>query len=396
MHRTEQRKFSNFVTKFLLLCFAFALGVVSSTFFRAFSGSSPTIQLSFLSLNSPPPPPLPLPPLVLLSPPPPLPPPPPNDDEHVGLKRYVAATNAMHDMTEEELLWRASMVPKIANKPFHQVPKIAFLYLTRGDLPLAPLWEKFFEGHEGFYSIYIHPDPSYKGSPSEGSVFYGRRIPSKEVRWGQRNIVEGERRLIANALLDFSNQRFVLLSESCIPLYNFTTIYSHLINSSTSYVDFFDDPGPGCRGRYNPKMAPQIRAEQWRKGSQWFEIDRSVALEIVSDEKYFPLFQKYCIVTWSPPCIMDEHYIPTFLSVKSWRSNANRSITYTDWSRGQPHPASFGGGEVSEELFEKIRYGTNCTDDGEKARVCFLFARKFLPNSLDQLLKLAPKVFGFG
>nr|CAD1842627.1 unnamed protein product [Ananas comosus var. bracteatus] len=158
------------------------------------------------------------------------------------------------------------MVPRIANKPFHQVPKIAFLYLTRGDLPLAPLWEKFFEGHEGFYSIYIHPDPSYKGSPSEGSVFYGRRIPSKEVRWGQTNIVEGERRLIANALLDFSNQRFVLLSESCIPLYNFTTIYSHLINSSTSYVDFFDDPRPGLPRPIQPKNGPSNKSRAVEKG----------------------------------------------------------------------------------------------------------------------------------
>lgn len=58
--------------------------------------------------------------------------------------------------------------------------KVAFLFLTKWDLPMAPLWEKFFEGHRGLYSIYVHSDPAFNGSdPEEGSAFYRRRIPSK-------------------------------------------------------------------------------------------------------------------------------------------------------------------------------------------------------------------------
>ena len=83
-------------------------------------------------------------------------------------------------MDDEELFWRASMVPRIREfRPFDYVPKIAFMFLTKGPIPLAPLWEKFFKGHEGRYTIYIHPHPSYNDSVPVSSVFYGRRIPSK-------------------------------------------------------------------------------------------------------------------------------------------------------------------------------------------------------------------------
>jgi hypothetical protein len=35
------------------------------------------------------------------------------------------------------------------------------MFLTKGPVLLAPLWEKFFKGNEGLFSIYIHPNPSF-------------------------------------------------------------------------------------------------------------------------------------------------------------------------------------------------------------------------------------------
>ena len=44
-------------------------------------------------------------------------------------------------------------------------PKVAFLFLVKWDLPLAPLWDKFFEGrHRGLYSVYVHTHPAFNGS----------------------------------------------------------------------------------------------------------------------------------------------------------------------------------------------------------------------------------------
>jgi hypothetical protein len=84
-----------------------------------------------------------------------------------------------HNMTDEELLWRASFAPRVREYPFPRLPKMAFMFLTRGPLPLAPLWERFFRGHEGRYSIYVHVLPSYHANFTSESVFYQRQIPSK-------------------------------------------------------------------------------------------------------------------------------------------------------------------------------------------------------------------------
>lgn len=218
--------------------------------------------------------------------------------------------------------------------------------------------------------------------------------------WGDVSLVAAHRRLLANALLDLNNERFVLLSESCIPIYNFTTVYAVLTGTNTSFVDVMVTPA-----RYNDLFAERnnITVAQWRKGEGWFEMDRDLALEVVSDDTYFPTFRERC--EGQRACLMDEHYTPTLLSVLRWPRSANRTLTFTDWNwkrrDGLFHPHKHGGEEVTAELIEEIRGGArsgrNCSayHDGAGG-VCFVFARKFTPDSLQPLLQLAPKVMGFG
>lgn len=310
-----------------------------------------------------------------------------------GLIDFLKPPLAMHAMNEEELLWRASMDPLIHKPPFKQTPKVAFLFLTKGPVLLAPLWERFFKGNEGLYSIYVHPNPSFNGTVPESSVFHGRRIPSQEVGWGENSMIQAERRLLANALLDFSNERFVLLSESCIPLFNFSTIYTYLMNSTKTFVEAYDLPGNVGRGRYNPKMKPLIKLSQWRKGSQWFQIDRALALQVVSDRRYFPVFEKYC----NPQCYSDEHYLPTLVNIKFWKRNSNRTLTWVDWTKGGPHPSKYIRTDVTVEFLERLRHGngTTCEYNGMVTNICHLFARKFTTHALERLLRFAPKLMQF-
>ena len=102
------------------------------------------------------------------------------EEEPEWLERWTRPpARVEHAMTDEELLWRASFAPRVRGYPFRRVPKVAFMFLTRGPLPLAPLWERFFRGHEGCYSIYVHALPSYHANFTSESVFYRRQIPSK-------------------------------------------------------------------------------------------------------------------------------------------------------------------------------------------------------------------------
>ncbi|KAK4256557.1 hypothetical protein QN277_006265 [Acacia crassicarpa] len=311
-----------------------------------------------------------------------------------GLRDLLRADDqkAMHDMNEQELLWRASLVPKIKEVPFKHKPRVAFMFLTKGPVLLAPLWERFFKGNKGLYSIYVHSHPCFNETLPQSSVFYGRRIPSKEVKWGELSMIEAERRLLANALLDFRNQRFVLLSESCIPLFNFSTIYNYLLKSTKNFVEAYDSPSAVGRGRYTPRMRPLVKLSQWRKGSQWFQIDRALAVSIVSDRQYFPVFKKYC----RPPCYSDEHYLPTLVSIKFWRRNSNRTLTWVDWSKGGAHPSKFIRTDVTVEFLKRLRHGgRTCEYNGHTTNACHLFARKFTPHALSRLLRFAPKLMHF-
>lgn len=298
----------------------------------------------------------------------------------------------LHTMNDSELFWRASSVPQIKEYPFKRTPKIAFMFLTRGPLPLAPLWERFFKGNEGLYSIYVHSLPSYKANYSPSSVFYQKQIPSQVAEWGKMSMCDGERRLLANALLDISNEWFVLVSEACIPLQNFSIVYRYISRSRFSFMGAFDEPGPYGRGRYDEHMVPEINIVQWRKGSQWFEINRKLAVDIVKDIVFYPKFDHFC----KPhKCYVDEHYFPTMLSIHSPRLLANRTLTYVDWSRGGAHPATFGKADITEQLFKKILEGQTCIYNNQPSSVCFLFARKFAPSALEPLLEHASDFFGY-
>ncbi|VAI88516.1 unnamed protein product [Triticum turgidum subsp. durum] len=214
----------------------------------------------------------------------------------------------------------------------------------------------------------------------------------QEVSWGSITLVDAEKRLLANALLDFSNERFVLLSESCIPVFNFPTVYEYLINSEQSFVESYNIDTPQSAGRYNRRMAPHILPEQWRKGSEWFELNRELAVRVVADYKYYSIFRKHC----RPSCYPDEHYIPTYLHLFHGSLNANRTITWVDWSRGGPHPARYGAGNINVDFIKAIRNnGTQCLYNSKHTSVCYLFARKFAPSALGPLMNLTSTVLDF-
>ncbi|MCL7031765.1 hypothetical protein MKW94_020138 [Papaver nudicaule] len=288
-------------------------------------------------------------------------------------------------IADEKLSPSASMVLK-------KHDKVAFLFLTHGSLPLIPLWERFFHGHEDLFSVYVHTRPGYKLNVSKSSPFYDREIPSQDAQWGSITLLDAERRLLANALLDISNERFVLLSESCIPLHGFSTIYKYLTESTHSFIESYDDPGYSGRGRYSPGLIPYITLSDWRKGSQWFEMNRFLASEIASETIYYPQFKKYC----RRKCYPDEHYMPTYITMFFPTLNSNRTLTWVDWSRGGPHPSTYGGADISEKFIQSIRKSwKKCPYNCEQTSICYLFARKFSPSALEPLLLLASKVMKY-
>ncbi|CAL9084132.1 unnamed protein product [Musa textilis] len=280
--------------------------------------------------------------------------------------------------------------------------KIAFMFLTPGSLPFERLWEKFFLGHEGRFSIYVHAS---REKPVHASpLFEGQGIQSSKVVWGKISMVDAEKRLLANAIQDPENHHFVLLSDSCVPLHNFDYVYNYLMGTNVSFIDSFWDPGPHGNARYTEHMLPEIEEDDFRKGSQWFSMTRRHALIVLADNLYYTKFKLYCKPGFDGRnCYADEHYLPTLFNMVDPIGMANWSVTHVDWSEGKWHPKAYRAQDVTYELLKNITSideNYHITSDEKKVatqkpclwngmkRPCYLFARKFYPEALDNLIQL--------
>lgn len=302
------------------------------------------------------------------------------------------------EITSEAVIREILRTPPIQSKN----PKIAFMFLTPGSLPFEKLWDKFFYGHEDRLTVYVHAS---KEKPIHVSPYFvGRDIHSEKLAWGKFSMVEAEKRLLANALADPDNQHFVLLSDSCIPVHNFEYVYNYLIFSNVSFIDCFLDPGPHGNGRYSDHMLPEVKKEDFRKGSQWFSMTRQHAIIVMADSLYHKKFKVYCKPHMEGRnCYSDEHYLQTFFHMKDPGGIANWSVTHVDWSEGKWHPKSYRSQDVTFELLKNITSideSTHVTSDKERTvmtrpcmwngvkRPCYLFARKFYPETLEKLIYL--------
>ncbi|XP_038691995.1 glycosyltransferase BC10-like isoform X2 [Tripterygium wilfordii] len=275
------------------------------------------------------------------------------------------------------------------------------------------------------FSIYVHSTPGFlfDESTTRSHFFYGRQLKNSiQVAWGESSMIKAEKLLLAAALEDPANQRFVLLSDSCVPLYNFSYIHNYLMDSPRSLVDSFLDAN---EGRYNPKMAPAIPKNKWRKGSQWITLIRSHAEVIVDDEVIFRVFSKFC--KRRPPldarlgelnrklqkqhdCIPDEHYVQTLLAMMELEGDLERrTLTYTWWSQSAAkmndkswHPMTFSYANAGPQQIKGIKdinhvnYETEgrtewCHNNSASVP-CFLFVKKFSRGAAMRLL--SDGVFG--
>ncbi|KAH0894903.1 hypothetical protein HID58_057332 [Brassica napus] len=317
---------------------------------------------------------------------------------------------SLREYSDDEIAARVVISEILSNPPvIRKDSKIAFMFLTPGALPFERLWDRFFQEHEGKFSVYIHAS---KERPVHYSrYFVNREIRSDEVVWGRISMVDAERRLLANALRDPTNQQFVLLSDSCVPLRSFEYIYNYLMYSNVSYVDCFDDLGQHGSGRHMNHMLPEIQKKDFRKGAQksqvdpWFTMKRQHAVATMADSLYYSKFRDYCGpgIENNKNCIADEHYLPTFFHMLDPTGISNWTVTQVDWSERKWHPKTYMPEDVTHELLNNLTSTDTvvhvtsvgvgeeiwmpCMWNGIK-RPCYLFGRKFHPDTLDKLLDL--------
>jgi hypothetical protein len=177
--------------------------------------------------------------------------------------------------------------------------KIAFCFLTMGDIHQLNVWKDFFKGHENEYNIYIHPKFANKVSNSFKKYIIKKRLDTK---WGDISLVNATIELFRAAYKDPTNKFFVLISDSCIPLYNFDFIYNYILSTNSNICPIMYFEPPKLKYRYTAlKDINFIPYKKFQKTSQWCIMKRdAVEFLIDQDNNYTDLYSNM----FAP----DEHY----------------------------------------------------------------------------------------
>ncbi|KAJ9533151.1 hypothetical protein QJQ45_018249 [Haematococcus lacustris] len=238
------------------------------------------------------------------------------------------------------------------------------------------------------FSVYVHMQPG--GRLPADSVFAGREIgnPVDTSRsYAQPALMQASRQLLAAALADPLNIKFVLLSDSSIPLMPPGLLWAQLLSERRSRVD-------ACR---DVDMQPE---------SQWWSVDREHAALAVLDTHVAELFAQHCfsgvrmvpadsllaphagrswlakvrhfarkaasaaaewvgLDPWLPElvpvydaCIADEHYLPTLLASYGLEEQTDclGLATFADWPRATgSHPYTFLPADLTRRLAADLR-----------------------------------------
>ncbi|GFP97169.1 hypothetical protein PHJA_001861000 [Phtheirospermum japonicum] len=130
-------------------------------------------------------------------------------------------------------------------------------------------------------------------------------------------------------------------------------------------------------------MAPEVRFDEFRVGSQFFVLNRKHALVVVRDTKLWRKFKLPCLNVES--CYPEEHYFPTMLSMQDPNGCSHYTLTRVNWTDSvNGHPHTYGPREVSAGLIRTLRESNSSYS--------YMFARKFSPDCLGRLMQIADSV----
>jgi len=244
------------------------------------------------------------------------------------------------------------------NNELDNLPKIAFCFLCYGQPYNVDIWKDFFNKNDNKYSVYLHP--KYISKVSDNffkSKIIKNRIPTK---WGDISLVQATINLFKEAFLDNNNKKFILLSDSCLPLYDFEYIYNKVLENNITYIHQLPwDSNKMKKERYSKLLNPeQIDFKYFRKQSQWLIFSRDDYTFLINHIKHINDYKNM----FAPD---EQFFINLFTQYK--RQFINQITTYVDWSN-KTSPIEFD--KLDKQLIDIAR------DSGS------LFIRKIKKNAI--------------
>jgi len=151
--------------------------------------------------------------------------------------------------------------------------KVAFLYLIYDEINNECLWRNYFRKvNKDRYSIYIH----WKYDKKLGYLDQFRLTNTIPTEYAELSLVKAQNLLLREALKDQNNERFVFLSNSCIPLKSFDYTYNSLFLNELCYFNAAREEHVFERNR-GRVLTEAFGLRNVKKASQWSILTRPMA-----------------------------------------------------------------------------------------------------------------------
>lgn len=221
-----------------------------------------------------------------------------------------------------------------------KMKKIAFLFLTKDTLNRVQLWNKYFKGHEEQYSIYIHPYSYYntRNKPHIKDRLVRDNIIDTIVKTDYYHVVGAILELFKVAIQDKDNYKFILVTESDIPIISFNKMYKKMTADNKSFFKILEvDPRNDWVNRIKPALEAHkvtgqyiINPNKFIKHNPWYCLNRKHLKQVLkSPKEYLELFKTMDI---------GNEHILTLLNIANKdleKQIHNEKTTYVDWSECQ-------------------------------------------------------------
>ncbi|OJU80484.1 MAG: hypothetical protein BGO10_06200 [Chlamydia sp. 32-24] len=231
--------------------------------------------------------------------------------------------------------------------------KIALLFLTRSDLNQPKIWKKWVDPRK--CTVYNHS----KSIPKDPWLAKYRIKNIQPNEWGF--LLLPQQALLQEALKNPLNEKFIFLSESCIPLRSCKETHKILLSFPESQMCWNDIWWRGDPARTLTEFPP----EHHLGNHQWIILNRKHA-ELMANDNYWIHLANNHICS-------DEAYPATFFSMCGVLDEfRNELTTYVDWFRGSPYTFCEDNEENEDALIQ-----AKCSSHGIFGASLCLFARKF-------------------
>lgn len=248
--------------------------------------------------------------------------------------------------------------------------KIAFLFIVRDKINNVDLWRQYFEGFNDRFSCYIVS----KSGRAETDIPNVINLHDKyDSDYGRTKYIQTVLFLLKEALIDKQNFKFILFSESCIPITSFSRLYDLLTKDKSAFINMGRvlDDWKAAVGRYAQLRKKDVSREEWYGHSaQAIVFNRKLAKFLVTtDSKIHNVINVYNI---------DEHYY-AYAVISDGKKLNDFNITYSslgfsnwkDRSESKNHrsyPKTYL--VVDKELVQSIR------------EMGYMFMRKIAPETV--------------